>query len=204
MSDNEHEITVYSTVWCPDCKRAKRFLGDQRIPYQNIDIEHDPEAMARVRALNDGKRIIPTIVFPDGSILVEPSNAELAAKLGLQTKAKHSYYDVIIIGAGPTGLTAALYMAREGIDTLVIEKGALGGQAGITNMLENFPGFDEGISGSEFAERLGRQARRFDAELLQAQEVVNIMRYDPYWCVAAERPRRGEPAGHLHSFLRHL
>lgn len=83
-----NQIIVYSAVWCPDCKRAKKFFGEQRVPYVNIDIEQDAGAMAFVEKINDGKRIIPTIVFPDGSILVEPSNAGLAAKLGLQTQAQ--------------------------------------------------------------------------------------------------------------------
>lgn len=179
----EDQIVVYSTVWCPDCKRVKRFLGEQRIPYVNRDIERDAEAMAHVEKINDGMRSVPTMIFPDGDILVEPSNADLAQKLGLQTKASRSFYDAIIIGGGPAGLTAALYMAREGIETLVIEKAGLGGQAGVTNILENFPGFDEGISGAEFADRLTRQARRFDAEILPAQEAVNLARHDPYWCV---------------------
>ena len=183
VSRNNNSIIVYSTNWCPDCHRAKRFLGEQRIPYVNVDIEQDSEAMAYVEQVNDGMRIIPTIVFPDGDILVEPSNAALAAKLGLQTKARRTFYDAIVIGGGPAGLTAALYMAREGIETLVIEKAGMGGQVGITNILENFPGFDEGISGTEFAGRLTRQARRFDAEILQAQEVTSLTRYDPYWCI---------------------
>ncbi|MCA9865160.1 MAG: FAD-dependent oxidoreductase [Anaerolineales bacterium] len=183
MTQDNNQIVVYSTVWCPDCKRAKRFLGDQRIPYVNIDIEHDPAAMAYVERVNNGMRSIPTIIFPDGDILVEPSNARLAEKLGLQTKARRTFYDAIVIGGGPAGLTAALYMAREGIETLVIEKAGMGGQAGSTNILENYPGFDEGVTGAEFAERLTRQARRFDAEILQAQEIVELFRYGPYWCV---------------------
>ena len=148
------EIVVYSTVWCPDCKRAKRFLGEQRIPYVNIDIEQDAEAMALVERINQGKRVIPAIVFPDGDILVEPTNAQLAERLGLQTKAQRSFYDAIVIGAGPTGLTAALYLAREGLDTLVVEQGGVGGQVGVTQRLDNFPGFEEGVGGAELGERL--------------------------------------------------
>lgn len=171
----EHEtIVVYGTTWCPDCRRSKQFLGDQRVHYHWVDIERDPEAMAYVERVNQGKRIIPTIVFPDGSILVEPSNAELAEALGLSTEAERTFYDVIIVGAGPAGMTAAIYTAREGLDTLVIEKGAPGGQAGVTQIIDNYPGFDEGISGEEFSRRLVNQTQRFGAEILEAQEVVTV------------------------------
>jgi thioredoxin reductase (NADPH) len=179
-------IVVYSTVWCKDCKRAKKFFGEQRIAYFNIDIEQDAEAMAFVERVNHGKRIVPTIIFPDGDILVEPSNAQLAAKLGLRTHAQRQIYDVIIIGGGPAGLTSAVYTSREGLDTLVIEKGGMGGQVGGTQRMENFPGFDEGISGAEFSERLTRQAQRFGAEILQANEVSRIFAQDPYLCVNTE------------------
>ena len=167
-------IMVYGATWCPDCKRAKQFFGEQRIQYNNIDIDNDPRSVEFVEKVNSGKRSIPTIIFPDGQIMVEPSNAQLAQKLGLKTEARRSYYDTIIIGGGPSGLTAALYLAREGLDVLVIEKAGLGGQAGITQTLDNFPGFDEGIRGGDFAERLGRQARKFGVEILQAQEVLEI------------------------------
>lgn len=175
------QIKVYSTVWCPDCKRAKKFLAEHRVPYENVDIEQDEKAMAFVEKVNNGMRIIPTIVFPDGSTLSEPSNAQLAEKLGMQTKAKLEYYDSIVIGGGPSGLTAALYMAREGLDVLVIEKAGLGGQVGITQTLDNFPGFHEGVSGSEFADRLVMQARRFGVEIMQAQEVSSLQQSGDYW-----------------------
>lgn len=176
-------ITLYGTGWCPDCKRSKQFFGEQRVPYHYVDIDHDAEAMSFVEKTNNGSRSIPTIVFPDGSVLVEPSNAQLAEKLGMQTRAKRTFYDAIIIGGGPTGLTAAIYLAREGLDALVIEKAGLGGQAGITQTLDNFPGFDEGVSGAEFAARLTRQAQKFGAEILQAQDVVSIDRDGQYLCV---------------------
>jgi len=167
-------LTVYGATWCPDCRRAKQFLGEQRIHYTSVDIEQDRDGQALVEGANEGKRIIPTIVFPDGSILVEPSNAELAAKLGIQTRARMRYYDLIVIGGGPTGLTAALYGAREGMTVLVVERSALGGQAGVTERLDNFPGFPEGVSGAEFADRLTQQATRFGVEMLKAQEVTGL------------------------------
>src|SRR5215469_15187040 len=126
----ETTIKLYGTNWCSDCKRSKKFLGEQRIPYEFIDIEEDQEGQAYVQRVQNGGLTIPTIVFDDGSLLIEPTNAELAAKLGLDTKAKCDFYDLIVVGGGPTGLTAAIYAARDGYDVLVIERGGLGGQAG--------------------------------------------------------------------------
>jgi thioredoxin reductase (NADPH) len=178
---HEHlDLVIYGTTWCPDCKRSKQFLGEQRIHYHWVDVEKDAAALAYVEQVNKGKRIIPTIVFPDGSILAEPSNTELAEKLGLTIRAERSFYDVIIVGGGPAGLTAALYLAREKADALVVERSVPGGQASITQLLENVPGFDEGITGEEFGRRLASQARRFGAEILQAQTVTAIRQEGNY------------------------
>jgi thioredoxin reductase (NADPH) len=176
-------ITVYGAYWCPDCRRSKQFLGEHQIPYNWVDVEEDKSGEAFVIKTNQGKRIIPTITFSDGSFLTEPSNAELAAKLGLKTKASRSHYDLIVLGGGPAGLTAALYTAREFIDTLVIERAAFGGQAAGTERLENMPGFPKGIGGMAFSLRLREQAERFGVELLQAQEVTGVHTQHNYHCV---------------------
>lgn len=168
------KITLYGTNWCSDCKRSKKFFGEQRVHYDFVDIENDEAGMKIVEEANNGKHVIPVIVFEDGSNLIEPSNAELAAKLGLQTAAKSRFYDLIVVGSGPAGLTASLYAAREGLEVLVIERGGVGGQAGITERLDNFPGFPEGVTGSEFADRLRAQAERFGVEILSAQEVTEV------------------------------
>jgi thioredoxin reductase (NADPH) len=183
MSPEPSNISVYGTTWCPDCRRAKQFFGEHRIQYKWVDIEQDARAMADVERLNAGQRIVPTILFPDGTKLVEPSNEELARKLGLQSLARQCLYDVIIIGAGPAGLTTSIYTAREGMETLILEKGAAGGQVGNTQMLDNYPGFDEGIPGTEFARRLTNQAARFGVEILQTTAVQGITRDGRYLCV---------------------
>ena len=167
-------IQMYGTAWCPDCHRAKQFLSEQRIPYAFTDVDAELAGREVVERVNDGKLIIPVLVFEDGSTLVEPSNADLAAKLGLRTEAQHRFYSLIIVGSGVAGLTAAIYAAREGISTLVIESGAVGGTIGITDQVDNFPGFPEGVAGSEFADRLRRQAERFGVEILSATEVASI------------------------------
>jgi len=167
-------IKMYGTAWCPDCHRAKQFLSEQRIPYAFTDVDADPAGREVVERVNDGKLIIPVLIFEDGSTLVEPSNADLAAKLGLRTEAQHRFYSLIIVGSGVAGLTAAIYAAREGISTLVIESGAVGGTIGITDQVDNFPGFPDGVAGAEFADRLRRQAERFGVEILSATDVASL------------------------------
>ena len=170
----DHRIRMFGAPWCPDCKRAKQFLNEQRIPFEWNDIDQDEEARAYVQQINSGRQIIPTILFSDGSILVEPSNAELAEKLGIQLQARRRYYDLVIVGGGPAGLTAGIYAAREGLSTLILERSSVGGQASITQEIENYPGFPEPISGADLAERLRRQAERFEVEIPAAQAVTSI------------------------------
>lgn len=129
---NKPEISVYGANWCPDRRRSKKFLGERGIEHKWVDIEQDPEGLLYIEEVNKGNCIVPTIVFGDGSILVEPSSAELAAKLDLVSKARLHFYNLIIVGGGPAGLTASIYAAREGVETLLIEESSLGGQEGIT------------------------------------------------------------------------
>ena len=169
-------ITVYGAPWCPDCRRSKDFLTEQRIPYAWVDIDHDAEGRRFVEELQKGGRTIPTIIFPDGSHLLEPSNAALAAKLGLQIRATRSIYDILVLGGGPAGLSTAIYAAREGLDALVLERGALGGQAGATEQIDNYPGFPDGIRGEELASRLVAHAHRYGVEMVTAAEITGISR----------------------------
>ena len=174
----EPTIVVYGASWCPDCRRAKQFLSAHRIAFRWVDLEAEPDQVAEVEARNAGKRIIPTIVFPDGSHLAEPSNDELADRIGLARVALMREYDLVIVGGGPTGLTTAIYAARENSRVLIVERSAPGGQAGVTERFDNYPGFPDGVSGAELAERMTRQALRYGVEILQAVAVTALVADD--------------------------
>ena len=168
------EIQVYGAPWCPDCRSSKKFLGEHRVEYDWIDIDQDADGLRFVEELQNGGRTIPTVIFSDGSHLLEPSNEELAVKLGLNIEAERAFYDLAIIGGGPAGLAAGIYAAREGIDAIIVDGGSLGGQAGVTERVDNYPGFPDGIEGGELADRFVRQARRYGVEMLEAVSVANL------------------------------
>jgi thioredoxin reductase (NADPH) len=173
-------IRVAGTLWSPSCHRVKDFLARNRIPYQWLDIEKDTEAKELVEAINPEGHRLPVVFFPDGDVCVEPDNRALAEKCGLQTQATQPFYDVIIVGAGPAGLGAAVYGASEGLRTLMIDKEATGGQAGTSSRIENYLGFPKGLSGADLAQRATAQAKRLGAEILTAQEVTGVRVEDPY------------------------
>jgi thioredoxin reductase (NADPH) len=173
-STDQPHLIVYGAPWCPHCKRVKKFLAAHRVPYDNVDIDEHPEAIDRLKDLQGGRQIIPTVVYGDGTHEVNPTDEALAARIGLTFEADRSAYDLVIIGGGPAGLAAAIYAAREGIDAIVVDASALGGQAGISERIDNYPGFPDGISGAELAERFVAQARRYGVELLSAVAVTGV------------------------------
>ena len=172
------DLTLYGAVWCPYCQRTKKFLQEQRVPFAWIDLDTHPEASATIAALNGGTRSIPTIGFGDGSHLIAPDTEVLAEKLGINRAAMRQVYDLIIVGGGPAGLTTAIYGARENLEVLVLDKGGLGGQAGVTERFDNYPGFPDGIGGAELADRFIEQARRYGVEMVSAVGVESIERED--------------------------
>ena len=175
-SADEPVMTVYGAPWCPHCRRLKKFLAAHRVRYTSVNIDAEPAAVDRLKELQDGGQIIPTVVYPDGSHEVNPSDEDLSRRIGLTRAADRSAYDLVIVGGGPAGLAAAIYAAREGIDAVVVEASALGGQAGISGRIDNYPGFPDGISGTELAERFVAQARRYGVELLSAVAVTTVQR----------------------------
>jgi thioredoxin reductase (NADPH) len=173
-------IRVAGTLWSATSHTVKDFLSRNHIPYLWMDIEVDPEARALVEASVDNFRQLPIVFMQNGEVLANPGLQELAEKVGLHTVASEAFYDLIIIGAGPAGLGAAVYGASEGLTTLLIDKEATGGQAGTSSRIENYLGFPKGLSGADLARRATAQAIRLGAELMLARSVSGVRVEDNY------------------------
>jgi thioredoxin reductase (NADPH) len=173
-------VRIAGSRWSPQSFLARDFLARNQIPYQWIDIDTDAPARELVQSTAGSLSRLPVVLFPEGEPLIAPSNAELAARVGLQTLASRPFYDVVIAGGGPAGLASAVYAASEGLRTLLIEQDAPGGQAGTSSLIENYLGFPSGVTGADLAQRAATQAKRFGAELIVGHAVTAARREDPY------------------------
>lgn len=177
----DHEgIRVIGYQWSPKSHRIKEFLSGNLVPYLWMNVDENPEAEKYLVSANVDKSKLPLVILKDGNALVDPQIDELAVKVGLHQKAMNKVYDVVIIGAGPSGLAASVYGASEGLKTLLIERKNPGGQASSSSRIENYLGFPSGLSGADLTRRAITQAQRFGTEILTPQEVKSIRVQDGY------------------------
>lgn len=167
-------IRVVGHRWSPQTYQIKEFLAKNQVPYQWLDIEKDAETRSLLQSAHVSEDQLPVVVFPDGSSLIQPTTFQVAEKVGFRMKAEQPFYDLIVIGAGPAGLAAAVYGGSEGLKTVLIEREAPGGQAGMSSRIENYLGFPAGLSGQDLARRALTQVQRFGVELLNPQEAVGL------------------------------
>jgi thioredoxin reductase (NADPH) len=180
-------LRLLSGRWAPRGHEIRDFLTRNQVPYAWLDPVTDDEGRRFADSLEapvDASE--PVVILPDGRALRDPTNRDIADAVGLSTHAALPFYDIVIVGAGPAGLAAAVYGASEGLKTLLVEREAPGGQAGTTSRIENYLGFPSGLSGSDLARRALTQARRLGAEILSSQEVATIRRQDPYRIVVLD------------------
>jgi thioredoxin reductase (NADPH) len=176
-------LRVLGTRWSPASHQMKDFLGRNQIPYQWTDIEiarPDKDVEQLIPNVDLKTASLPLVVLPSGEVLSNPPVDELATRMGLRTRAETTFYDFVIVGGGPAGLAAAVYGASEGLKTLLVERSAPGGQAGMSSRIENYLGFPSGLTGADLARRAFTQARRFGAEILSPQEAVGLRVDGPY------------------------
>ncbi len=173
-------IRVAGTLWSASSHATKDFLARHAIPYLWMDIEQNEQARLEVEAVTSERGELPVVFFPDGTHLIDPELHTLAEKIGLQTAAAQPFYDLAIIGGGPAGLAAAVYGGSEGLRTILIEKEATGGQAGTSSRIENYLGFPQGLRGAELARRATLQVKKFNVEILSAEEATRIRVLDNY------------------------
>ena len=176
-------LRVLGTRWSPSSHQLKDFLGRNQVPYQWTDVEiaaPDKEVQQLIPNVDLKTASLPLVVLQSGEVLSNPPVDELAARIGLRTRAETTFYDFVIVGGGPAGLAAAVYGASEGLKTLLVERSAPGGQAGMSSRIENYLGFPSGLTGADLARRAFTQAKRFGAEILSPQEVVGLRVDGPY------------------------
>src|SRR5213593_4345872 len=172
-------IRVIGTRWSPRCYEVREFLARYQIPYQWLDIE-SAEAKTIHASIGDGQAALPVVILAEGSTLANPSLGDLADRVGLRTRSQTKFFDLVIVGGGPAGLAAAVYGASEGLKTVIVEREAPGGQAGLSSRIENYLGFPSGLTGLDLARRAVAQARRFGVEIIAPQEAVGIRVEGPY------------------------
>jgi thioredoxin reductase (NADPH) len=172
--DDTTGLRVVGHRWSEQSYEIKTFLARNHVPYQWLDLEHDDEAERLRELAHAGINELPLVLVPDGETLRAPSTLDLAGALGLRTSAEQPLYDLCIVGGGPAGLAAAVYGASEGLQTVVIEREAPGGQAGQSAAIENYLGFPKGLSGADLTHRAVAQAKRFGAEMVLARDVVGL------------------------------
>ncbi|MBW4595649.1 MAG: FAD-dependent oxidoreductase [Brasilonema angustatum HA4187-MV1] len=173
-------VRLIGSRWSPKSHQIKDFLARNHVPYQWLDMETEDEAHEWILYTQCNPAHLPLVIYPDGSYITQPTCVQIAEKVGLKTRAEMPFYDVVIVGAGPAGLAAAVYAASEGLRTVLIEKEAPGGQAGTSSRIENYLGFPNGLTGADLARRAVTQAKRFGVEILTPQEVSDIRLQDSY------------------------
>ncbi len=173
-------LRVVGYRWSPEAHEIKDFLARNHVPYLYLDVETDPAAREVLDRFEAAPDSLPLVVLPGGETLAAPEPPALAERIGLRTQADQPFYDLVIVGAGPGGLAAAVYGASEGLRTVLVERQAPGGQAGTSSRIENYLGFPAGISGGELARRAVTQVRRFGVELLTPQEATGLRADGPY------------------------
>jgi thioredoxin reductase (NADPH) len=167
------ETKVVGHRWSARCSEVREFLARNQVPYRWYNSD-EPEAQRLLGAAQTDGLSLPVVITPEGEPLIEPSDAELAARVGLATTPSKDFYDLIVIGGGPAGLGAAVYGASEGLRTVLVERTATGGQAGQSSRIENYLGFPDGVSGAQLTDRARRQAAKFGAEVLTTRDVVGV------------------------------
>lgn len=158
----------------PLSHRTREFLVRNCVPFEWLDIERDEQARQLLAESGVSSSRLPLVRFPDGTVLVQPTDAEIAEKIGLQVRPRGSFYDLLIVGGGPAGLAAAVYGASEGLSTVMVERNAPGGQAGLSPLIENYLGFPEGLTGADLARRAVAQARKFGVQIVAPLAVTGL------------------------------